>query len=706
MRESGIEVVGDVPTGTHFCHFYKSKEDLLDILLPYFRAGLESNEFCMWVTSQPLGVEEARAALARAVPNFNSYLTMGQIEILDYSEWYTKSGQFVAETVLENWAAKAGLARERGFSGTRVSGNTFWLDKKDWRDFAEYEAMINGCLKQHDMIALCSYSLDNCAAPEFIDVIRNHEFALVRRDKKWDLIESLEARETRQAARRSEEQFRAIFEGAAIGVALVGMDGKLVKANPALQGMLGYTREELTSMSFAGFTHPDDIRKDTRVYRQMAAGKRDYYQTEKRLLRKGGSLFWGNLTVSLVRDSAGEPQLAIAMVENIDGRKRAEEIASRHSALLLGINRILREALAAETEEHLGQVCLAVAEELTQSRLGFIGEIGAGGKFHDIAISDAGWERYDMYDKTGRQPPPRNLSSAGIHWAVLSSGRSLLTNDPSSHAASIGITDGHPPMTSFLGAPLLQDGKTIGMIGLANKEAGYTKEDMETLEAVSSAVVEALMRRRAEEALRRSEERLQRSQEIAHLGSWELDLARNELIWSDEVYRLFGLQPGQFGATYEAFLEAVHPDDREAVDAAYSTSISEGRDSYEIEHRIVRRSTGEIRYVHERCEHLRDSSGNILRSAGMVQDITDRKRAEESLRESEEKFRTIVETANEGVWAVDAERRTTYLNQKMAEILGTATDATGRGRHQGNEVDQGRRFPCVGARQQQSAPRR
>jgi PAS domain S-box-containing protein len=137
--------------------------------------------------------------------------------------------------------------------------------------------------------------------------------------------------------------------------------------------------------------------------------------------------------------------------------------------------------------------------------------------------------------------------------------------------------------------------------------------------------------KRIEEELRESGARLNRSQEIAHFGSWELDLRSNTLTWSDEVYRIFGLKPQQFGATYEAFLDAVHPDDRAAVDAAYSGSLREGRDTYEIEHRIVRRSDGEIRFVYEKCEHLRDPSGKIIKSVGMVHDITDRKQAEEDL---------------------------------------------------------------------------
>jgi two-component system CheB/CheR fusion protein len=151
------------------------------------------------------------------------------------------------------------------------------------------------------------------------------------------------------------------------------------------------------------------------------------------------------------------------------------------------------------------------------------------------------------------------------------------------------------------------------------------EEAEQALEALRAGVRDC---KRAEQALRASEERLRRTQQIAHLGSWELDHLTGRLSWSDEAYRIFGREPQAFGATYEAFLEVVHPDDRAAVDAAYSASLRAGRDGYEIEHRVVRGASGEIRVVHERCEHVRDPSGRIIGSVGMVLDITERKRAE------------------------------------------------------------------------------
>ncbi len=131
---------------------------------------------------------------------------------------------------------------------------------------------------------------------------------------------------------------------------------------------------------------------------------------------------------------------------------------------------------------------------------------------------------------------------------------------------------------------------------------------------------------------------LNKSEEISCTGSWVLDLLNNQLTWSDEVYRIFGLLPQEFTATYEAFLDAIHPEDRAQVDAAYTNSIKENIDGYEIEHRLFKKNTNEIKYVFEKCKHERDHSGKIIRSVGFVKDITEKKKAEYELIEYKNKL--------------------------------------------------------------------
>lgn len=170
----------------------------------------------------------------------------------------------------------------------------------------------------------------------------------------------------------------------------------------------------------------------------------------------------------------------------------------------------------------------------------------------------------------------------------------------------------------------------LGRLSLAfDKMADDLKKIAASRDELDKEVSE---RRSAEASLRDSEMRMQRAQEMAHLGSWELDVAGNRFTWSDETYDILGLKPREVKASYDAFFAAVHPDDRAAVDAAYVGSLRAGKDSYEIEHRIVRKKTGEVRVVHQKCMHVRDEAGRILRTHGMVHDITERKKAEDALK--------------------------------------------------------------------------
>ena len=136
------------------------------------------------------------------------------------------------------------------------------------------------------------------------------------------------------------------------------------------------------------------------------------------------------------------------------------------------------------------------------------------------------------------------------------------------------------------------------------------------------------------EALRESERGLAEAQRIAHLGNWDWNIITNSLLWSDEIYRIFGLQPQEFGATYDAFLNSVHPDDREAVQEAVNRSVADPNVSYNIDHRVVR-PDGSERVVHEQGEVIFDDTGKPTRMMGTVLDVTERVRAQEALRNTQ-----------------------------------------------------------------------
>ncbi len=199
LRQTGLQLIGDVPWGTHFCQFYQSKQDLIEILVPYFKSGLENNEYCIWITSEPLGAGEAMEALRDAVPDIDERVAQGQIEILPYDQWYVLDGVFDQDRVLSGWVSKLEAAEKRGYAGLRLTGNTFWLEKSDWENFTDYEEAINNTIGKYRMLALCTYSLDKCGAGEVADVVANHEFAFIKRHGKWTVIESSTVKQAKQA---------------------------------------------------------------------------------------------------------------------------------------------------------------------------------------------------------------------------------------------------------------------------------------------------------------------------------------------------------------------------------------------------------------------------------------------------------------------------------------------------------------------------
>ncbi len=190
LRNTGIDPVGEMPWGTHFCHFYETREDLLGTLLPFFKAGLEADEFCAWVVSEPLTESEVWQALHRAVPSFDRYVSNRSIEVLNARDVYLAGGEIDLHRIIGNWSAKLEGALARGYQGIRVSGNTAWLEQKQWREFMEYEAELNRGIGEHPMLVLCTYPLANCGASEFLDVTGTHQFAVAKRGGRWEVVET------------------------------------------------------------------------------------------------------------------------------------------------------------------------------------------------------------------------------------------------------------------------------------------------------------------------------------------------------------------------------------------------------------------------------------------------------------------------------------------------------------------------------------
>jgi len=187
---SGIRGIGRVPWGTHLCHFYRTRQDLVDSIVPYFIAGLKNNEQCMWGAAAPLYADEARRELIRAYPAFARCEQQGRISIFDHYDWYV--GNPKADPVKDLLQAEE-KARKAGRKGLRCGGNISWLTRLDYAGFYAYESRVTRAVRSHRILAICSYNLDLCEGAHVYESIRNHHYTLGRRDQTWELTVSVKA---------------------------------------------------------------------------------------------------------------------------------------------------------------------------------------------------------------------------------------------------------------------------------------------------------------------------------------------------------------------------------------------------------------------------------------------------------------------------------------------------------------------------------
>jgi PAS domain S-box-containing protein len=322
LRNSGIDVIGGVPWGTHFCQFYQTKKDLIDILVPYFKAGLEDNEFCMWVTSEPLMVAEAEEAIRKAVNDFDEYLRQGRIEIIPYNEWYLLGGTFDDDRVLKGWVSKLERALARGYSGLRLTGNTFWLERNHWQAFTEYEAKINDVIGKYRMLAICTYCLDKCDGTAVIDVIKNHQFALVKQEGKWDIIESTIYKQAKQALIESEQDLNRAQAVAHTGSWRLDVQRNQLLWSDETHRIFGIPRETpMTYETFLSSVHTEDREYVDRKW--MAALHREPYDIEHRII-VDDEVKWVREKAELEFDSKGELKGGFGTVQDITKRKQVE----------------------------------------------------------------------------------------------------------------------------------------------------------------------------------------------------------------------------------------------------------------------------------------------------------------------------------------------------------------------------------------------
>jgi two-component sensor histidine kinase/GAF domain-containing protein len=206
----------------------------------------------------------------------------------------------------------------------------------------------------------------------------------------------------------------------------------------------------------------------------------------------------------------------------------------RCNLILEGINLITSTGLQKTKKEEQINACLSVALEITGSQIGFIGIVDLKGLLKEVAVSDK-VNKCNKYDKSGKQLSYRNFILNCLYGNIIDIGKSFFTNCPLSHTDSVGVQYNYPSMTSFLGVPLIEEGKAIGVLAVANREEGYSCEQREDLEAIAPTVTQALKRIKEEQELKYTEKMLQDAYEQIQTQTDELQMQSDELQMKNEI---------------------------------------------------------------------------------------------------------------------------------------------------------------------------
>jgi PAS domain S-box-containing protein len=406
MRKTGVDVVGDMPWGTHFCLFYETGADLLETLVSYCKAGLENQEFCLWVVAEPLTGEDARHALERAVPDLDQCLADQSIEIVAARDWYLQDGAFDLNRVIRGWNEKLARASARGYAGVRVTGDTAWLEKKDWKDFCEYEDSLNQAIAGQRLAVLCTYPLAACGAFEILDVVRTHQFAVAKRRGTWEVIETaghkqakaeikrlndeLEQRvveRTSQLTAVNSELTKEVLERQRAEEALLRSEAYLAEAQSVSHtgsfgwdvssGRIFWSEETFRIFEYDRTiqptmelilrrTHPEDRELVQRII-DRASEARANFEFEHRLLVPDGSVKHIHVIARALKASSGNLEFVGALTD-VTAAKRSEEELRRLSGRLLRLQDEERRRIARDLHDSTGQDLVAMATLLGQLR--------------------------------------------------------------------------------------------------------------------------------------------------------------------------------------------------------------------------------------------------------------------------------------------------------------------------------------------------
>lgn len=429
-----------------------------------------------------------------------------------------------------------------------------------------------------------------------------------------------ERKSTDEALRESEERFRRYFDLGLIGMATTSPEKGCIEVNDELCRILGYDREELLRMTWTEITYPDDLATEVAKFNRVMEGEMDGYALDKRWIRKDGRVVDTIMTAQCIRRADGSVDYFVGMMQDITERKRAEEKLKRSEIYMTEGQRLSHTASWAWN--------VSTGETFWSAEL-----------FRIYGL--------DPNEVTPGYPSVLTYIHADDRERVQQTFEDAVRESKGYQLAyRVVRADGTVRHVNNIAHPVFDKS------GVLIEYVGTTVDTTERIDA---------------EKKLRCETYLAEGQRISHTGSWARNVLTGELFWSEEHFRIFGLDPEKAEPSYKGFFEIVHPEDRLRVKQRFGDAMRE-KAGYESEYRIVL-PDGTIRHIHALGHPAFNGSKAVTEYVGTVMDITERKKAEETVRKAHERIDLILASISDQFFALSKDWRFTYFNQHAGKQM-------------------------------------
>lgn len=621
---SGIDAVGQVPRGTHICCFFQTPAELDEVLMPYFEVGIEDGDACLWIAPDEDSRQQMNHELGQRIAGFDTLSKNGTVTILDISRSESSDGRLLHEHI-SKWA---GRMRSKKAPAGKKTGLRIGIDMRIMDTMANtgrhaIEAEIDGLVRQEAMLAICAYPLNRLPARSVIELMDMHAHALVKTPDEWRILRPIDPVERHPDSSPADERVRRIFQSAGDAILMLDQTGVVVDMNETTQSMFGFAREEVLGKHFSdlGILTPEDALWTVKDFRESVASREPGGTALVQARRKDGSILYveGN-SRPLMRGNKVEG--LIATLRDVTQRVQAEMALRTNEEKYRALFEGARDAIF--QLDTTGRICEANrrAEEVFGYRAGDL----VGKTFAEIGV----------------------LSPETARRAI----------DDFRQAMARGELEGTEELEAFH-----RDGRRIIV------EAGISPlQRGNEVEGVIAIVRDITERKEAVEALRASEERFKTIFQNTNDEIIYLDESGTIVDVNRRVKDIFGWEPEEIIGKSFAEFDFIEPAGLSELIERFAETMSDDRETVTQEFRIKRKDGTPVYIeVSGRRTPLNGDQKGLL---GVVRDITARRQTEQALRDSEQRFRTMFESANDIILQMDRHGTVTDANSKVRDVIG------------------------------------